>query len=473
MGSAAADGYFAAGTRLKPSVLGLGPGLDVLASPSSDWTDTELDFTCTMGVAEDGVTRCLPPLALPVLYGDPSCSSPRALSLLPRSCNADTPTFVTGAPYLGDGCAGQLRNGYRVVRELPLSGELYMDAGGACEPYVPLAKLDVVYELEPVPPETFVALTLGHRPRAPGLEAYVREGADGSWQIMGFFDPSRGARCDRSTSIEATKHRCLPPVAATQLFSDALCTMGGALAAAPDDCVEPPTLIARSTLDQTTCPPTIKGDFFEIGDTLETSLDYRLSGEGCVENPMGPALVHLEGAPFDPSTLPELEELELGMGPVRGRFDGFGGRPYRPVPYGSALVNAETGESCWPLLFADNALRCVPASYHQISSDWILYADPNCTAARMYPSPVVADCAGEPAPPAAVAIGEGNTCGPYAVQEIVTIGAAVTPTQLYQRGFDGGCTPVAAGAWADDRLLELGDALAPELFPELTLELRE
>jgi hypothetical protein len=464
--------YFAPGTRLKPEVIALEPGLDVISSLSGGWIDTELGFSCQFLEADDRVTRCLPPPAA-VVYANPACTEPRVLEIVPRSCASEAPTFVTSAPYDDDDCTRR-RKGFRVVGETPFPAELYAQFASGCEPIQRNMAWDTLYELEPVPPETFVATSLAHRPRASGLDAYVREAEDGSWQALMLFDPSRGSQCVQSTAHSQLANRCVPQTAAILGFTDAACTTGAVPTASVNTCFGLPSLLGRSTLDESTCPPTITTHLFEIGETREVALDYAPSGDLCLQIPSESSEAFLQGAPVDPSDLPEVEFFELGSGAVRARFDGFAGEPYVLAGSGRSLVDAQTGLECDPLTFADGSLRCVPNSFEQTSGQQHFYTDADCAGVSVYAWLRSLPCLDERAPPVGVVIGESDaTCGGYAITDVRPVVGEVAPAELYEYDDQSAtCQPVTPEIGY--RYLQLGDSVnSSELFPELTLELRE
>ena len=333
---------------------------------------------------------------------------------------------------------------------------------------------DILYELEPVPPETFVATSLTHRPRASGLDAYVREAEDGSWHALMLFDPSRGSRCMQSTGDLQLANRCVPYTATILSFVDAACTTGGVATQPVSTCADPPSLLGRFTLDESTCPPTVTTHLFEIGETREVSLDYWFSGDTCLEVPGESAEAFIQGAPVDPSDLPELEFFELGSGAVRGRFDGFAGEPYVLARSGRALVDAETGLECEPFSFADGSLRCVPSSFEPVSGQVNYYTDADCTGAPVHAWLPRPPCLADPVLPVGVVIGGSDApCGGYAITDVRPVLRELVPTELYEYQDQAAtCLPVTPGS--DYRYLQLGDSLdSNDLFPELRLELRE
>ena len=147
------------------------------------------------------------------------------------------------------------------------------------------------------------------RPRAPGLDAYVREGEDGSWQILGYFDPSRNAPCFESLTASAWSTTCVPAFAsAVGNFADSSCQTRVADAQYRSCGVEQPTTIIDGTEDTSVCPAAFDFQLYEIEDVRETT-PHRLDDSGvCVESPGASGEHYVQGAELTPSALPGGQE---------------------------------------------------------------------------------------------------------------------------------------------------------------------
>lgn len=216
-GSSGATGasveYFHPGTRLKPMVLSAAPDLDIIeGTGESGWYDIELDMPCYFIRDENGVVRCFPlSLKTHLTYSDASCTQPVHRTGPIVACGRENLRYVAVEQYGADRCG---HRGFRMTDQLPLATPLFSTNPStlACEPYQATGGTDdILWRLEPVPPETFVAMHEVNRARHPDMDAVVREGDDGSWQVLGFFDKQRGAPCMDFTPLVTPYYKASLP----------------------------------------------------------------------------------------------------------------------------------------------------------------------------------------------------------------------------------------------------------------------
>lgn len=464
--------YFEPGSRLKPMVLSSGGGIDVLEGNSSGgWYDSKLDFACYLVVDEVGVERCFPRAVLPGpnLHADASCNSPVFAAGSRGRCDPLTYRYIAGFR----GCSYR---GYKLGAELPASTPLFSSEDGvSCKPTTQSPENGPFIQLEEVPAETFVGMQRHARPRAPGLDAYVREGEDGSWQILGYIDPSRGAPCFDSLTTGDWSTSCVPAFAsATGNFTESSCQTRVADAQYRSCEVERPTTIIDETEDTSVCPAAVSSRLYEIDDLRETT-PHRLDDAGvCVESPGASGEFYVQGAELAPSALPTLETHLVGTGALRALFTGFGGAPYLRWNKGLFLQD-EAGNACLPYRFLDGSLRCVPTAFPDRTSDRFLYEDASCTG-----NPVVAwsraqSCGKEVLLPKAFTIPDQTTNCPAeaTLSEVLTVVGESEQSTFYAKDAATGVCQVAKSISPPPTYLRLGQSLKASEFPELERTIRQ
>jgi hypothetical protein len=459
-GSAAEiEPYFQPGTRLKPLVVAAGPGLDIIEhSIEGGWYDSELDFDCYFAPDEAGVERCFPAATMGALvYADASCTRP-VFTVGSSACDRLRYQYVVLDDF-GPACGDR---GFLVGRELPATTPLFHVLGSTCESHLSPAPSHV-YELEPVPSETFVGMRRVRRARASGLDAYVREGNDGSRQVIGYFDPERDAPCGDLGPDVTPPSKCIPPNAPwSGFFADAACELRTA-EGQTGMCLETPTTIIDFRVDSNTCPPVQPFDLYEIADARATELHTGEPSGACSSTPFAPLKSWIQGAPIDLSTLPTLQTLLVGTGRVQGRFSGFGALPYLPDVRRGPLVDAESGVGCQPFAISDGTLRCIPTSFVPVAPSQIYYESSSCSGARVLlifptgPCPV-----DEPLPDGVLLLGDATECsdGPI-VTEAVSVAGRSNANSLYYVASETGACESIDGPFTDTPILSLGDSLDP------------
>jgi hypothetical protein len=388
--------YFHPGTRLKPRVFRAGD-LEVIdvdtdvvdgIDPGSQWYDVMTGDRCLFRVGADGIERCLPGSlvfqeeseASPLSYLDAACMRPALRGPLPT---CEGPHYVTVQPLSGCNYGT-----YRIGAARASNTVLYGNTGGSCRRIPASTGAGDVFPLEEVPPETFVAVKRVSRPRHPQMNALVREGDDGSSEIVGFFDPARGAPCF-GPGPYASPQVCMPGwIETASNFSDASCMQQVGLSGAPRCIARTATALLERGAPPSSCPVT-----YPINGLWETagvrSIPVFTKTNGVCESG-STALVQTRGAPIDLASLPRLDLIEVGNGPLKLAFYGFGGMPFFPAarggnaPHPGPFVDVARGEHCQLNIFADGMWRCVPSSFPAVMDFHLFYDSKDCTGTPAY-----------------------------------------------------------------------------------------
>ena len=438
---------------------------------SGGWYDSKLDFACYLVVDEAGVERCFPRAVLPgpMLHADASCNSPVLAAGSRGRCDPLTYRYVAGFR----GCSYR---GYKLGAELPASTPLFFSKDGvSCEPTTQSAENGPFIELEEVPAATFVGMQRQARRRPPGLDAYVREGEDGSWQVLGYVDPSRKAPCFDSMTTGAWSTSCMPAFAsATGNFAESSCQTRIAEAQARGCGVEQPTALIASTEDTSVCPAAVNSRLYEIDDVRETT-PHRLDDSGvCAELPGASGEFYVQGAELAPSALPTLETHLVGTGALRALFTGFGGAPYLRWNKGLFLQD-EAGNTCLPYRFPDRSLRCVPTAFPDRTYDRFLYEDASCSGNPVLAWSRVQSCGKEVPLPSAFRIPDQSAdCSTESsLTEVLAVVGESEKSTFYAKDAATGACQVAKSISPPPTYLRLGQSLKASEFPELERTIRE
>jgi len=393
--------YFHAGTRLKPRVFRVGDVEVIDESQEGGWYDTETRDWCDFRFAADGVERCLPferftddPSV--IHYLDPACTRP-AVTADTFYCDpsAVAPRSITAVPDAGCGYRA-----YRIGDRLPYGTPLYDKNGASCHPIQPPEGGADLWPLEEeVPLSTFVAMRRVTRPRHPQMNALVREGDDGSWQVMGFSDPTSGRACS-GLGLDVAPSACVPDWAdaSAEGFSDASCTQHVGWDRTPECAPARASVLLELSKNPSSCPPTsaITGVWQSTGERLTQVFNTSNADGVCEAAPGDPSLLHGQGAPMDLASLAKLDVIEVGSGPLTVAFYGFAGVPFLPAPprfdpeeaSSSSLLlrftDVARSEPCVPSRFADGRWRCVPSSFDVIPNAKLYYTSADCMGARVY-----------------------------------------------------------------------------------------
>jgi hypothetical protein len=452
---------------LKPKVLAPDDSVEVLRDVLQDagWYDSELEFDCYFARDEGGTERCFPRQYLSGgSYADAACTQRVLLDSGAGTCAAVRYPYVMADE---GNCA---HRGYRVGEQLPASTPTFYWDGTSCRPNSPDSALPI-YAVEAMPAETFVAMQRRPRERALGLDAYVREGSDGSWQVMGYFDAARNAPCFDLFIDAEPLSKCVPSHTSALGFADSTCqTRISSLSLTSCHVERPTAIIDARVIDG--CPVTRTFELYEIADARETPRHDRDASGACVASATSPEQAYVQGAAIDAASLPTLETLVVGTGSVRGVFSGFGGVPYVPLDYSTTgLVDAE-GEQCHPLRFPDSTLRCVPISFPGSVPSAIVYEDAACESSPVVPWGPKPTCPADPPLPRGVLFLDSTDCELAATEAMEVVGESTADTLYAKDPATGACQAMPASLPAPT-YLQLGQVLHAEEFPDLKPTVRE
>jgi hypothetical protein len=393
--------YFRAGSRLKPRVYRAGD-LEVLDTVSErSWYDVETREWCDFRVGADGIERCLPSNefqrteSVPT-YLDAACSR-RAQRGYNQYCGSAI-SYFTEQPV--SGCSYRA---YRLGAPLPYDAPVYEERDGRCQrlPAANDSSLSV-WPLEEVPPETFVAVNRVSRPHHPEMNALVREGEDGSSEIVGFSEPGREVPCF-PLGLDATPHLCVPGWVRPWTFGDAACTERIAVDTGPRCTGRTTSVFLEAIPFDAHCAVQSITGLWESAGVRSTSV-FRDSSGICEMISTEPEEAHVQGASIDLASLPGLEVIEVGNGPLRLPFYGFGGVPFLPAwehfeesVSPGPFIDAASGESCAPRLFEDGTWRCVPSTFQATTEYDLYYESEDCTGQPAFLSSNLGSCLDQPA----------------------------------------------------------------------------
>jgi len=317
----AAPPYFRAGTRLKPRVL-RGGGLEVLdPMTETPWYDTGTGDWCVFRKGEDGVERCFPDFGLNdnTDYLDSSCKKPVFIRPNLR-CDGTPFNYVSIGPYGGLGCGSTT---YRLGAPLAAGTPLYSNNPDFCMPAGSATGTE--RPLEKVPLDTFVAVHRVSRPALPNMDAWVREGADGSTEVVGFHDPILETSCS-GLGLDVSSRACVPDwVEPSYSFVDSTCTRRVAIDSSVMCAASEVTAVLEleSQDDGCSTTTTIKGLWHVESARGAQLYAYDPIDLTCEPSSRGTAKTWVEGAPIDVASLPKLDVIQVGTGSLRRPFYGF------------------------------------------------------------------------------------------------------------------------------------------------------
>jgi len=232
--------FYALGAKIDPSmfIAGASAGvpsghrLDPVYTLGSDgskqrtgWFDTVQKSACTIGIAADQKSRCLPTPSAIVLdtFSDAGCTLPLAESVANAKCD------TAGAPSLAfkidTSACPAAKHLYAVTA--PFQGtQVYAKQAGACTA-TPVGSTTFYQVTEVNPPE--FDLFLDTQPGSGRLHAEALLDADGATEFESrLFDTQRGESCSFTKAADG-QTRCLPDGAGV-LFNDAQCMQSIAVA---------------------------------------------------------------------------------------------------------------------------------------------------------------------------------------------------------------------------------------------------
>ena len=473
---AALEPYFHAGTRLEPRVFRVGDLEVIDKTQEGGWYDVETHDWCDFLVGADGVERCLPYATFSddptqIMYLDADCTRPAVLAATPY-CDrtAGAPRYITGQP--SSGCGYRT---YQLGDVLPGTTPLYGKAGESCELLPATTALDYgVWPLgQEVPLGTFVSVKRVSRPRHPQMNALVREGKDGSWEIIGFSDPGTGAPCF-GLGLDISPPVCVPDLpdaaSAGDFFSDMACEQPVrlGLGGIPGCSLNAAAVILDVATNAFVCPFTmsIAGLWKTAG--VRTAPAFNTSPDA----QCGPALpdatvVYDQGPPIDLASIPRLDVIEVGSGPLTLAFYGFGGVPFLPAPHKFfdapvvRFTDVARKEPCDPFVFGDGKWRCVPSSFVPRGSSSLFFESSDCTGTPLFAAARPGLCSDTTRAPAGVIIitESQQGCTNQPVGAAAEIGGPVTTSAVSQ---NRGSFCLSASVSATNDFLELKPQLNPD-----------
>jgi len=478
--------YFHAGSRLKPRVFSAGD-LEVIHGAADDaWHDVKTGDACRFRIAADGVERCLPVNefdeddANQLSYLDAACTQPAVLDTFGR-CADEGVHYVTVRP--ASGCGYRT---YRLGAARPSTTRLYAKHGSSCA-RLPISTIgnDVLPLAEEVPLDTFVAVKRVSRPRHPRMNAWVREGEDGSWQVIGFAEPGHDAPCF-GLGLDTSPRLCVPPwLPSWGYFSDAACSQR--VAFQPDDSTrctsDTPTALLNTTKTDASCAePYSVTELWQLGGVATIPLFNNNNG-ACEGPSTEPSVILTQGAPIPLASLPQLDVIEVGNGPLRAKFLGFDGVPFLPAPRTNdspepgPFIDAARGEPCNPHLFPDGTWRCIPFSFQQVMDFDFFYESQDCTGPRAYnpyPSTATEYCELASYTPRGVFVQSllPNVCWDRPVTETLELDGESSAPDVSYHGLSSTCRSVPPSAGL--HLLKVGRQLNPsDVFVAMELKMKD
>jgi hypothetical protein len=480
--------YFRAGSRLKPRVFRVGD-LEVLDGTNErSWYDGETGDWCMFRVGADGIERCFPQNMISedtqsdqFSYLDAACTRPALRGSSHPRCDGTVPKYITVEP--SSSCAYRT---YRFGAARASDTLLYGKSGGSCR-RLPAATdgLEVLPLEQEVPLEMFVAVKRVSRPRHPHMNALVREGEDGSSEIVGFSDPAHEAPCF-GLGLDASPQACVPGWGLTGgNFSDAACTQGVAFDLAPHCSAYKSTALLEVERNAASCPfmLSVKGLWQSAGVRSTPVFTNVTNANGvCEALSTEPAVVQTQGASIDLASLPQLDVIEVGNGPLRLAFYGFDGVPFLPAPghfenpSDGRFIDVARGETCLPYLFPEGKWFCVPSSFDFVMDFDLLYESEDCTGARAYSAP--GRCIGTDTTPAlrgiVVQTLMQEECANYRVMDTFELEGRSSATPLYRQGLGSSTCQRSNASDDNSNLLSPTKALNPaEVFVPMERKLSD
>jgi hypothetical protein len=455
--------YFEPGTRLKPLV-SRADDVELIEGPDHlGWFDSELDTPCWFRVVPDDVERCFPAQRVSTaLYSDTTCTTLVYVHYL--ACDDTPPGHVIFDNRTGSACSIEA---YRVGQGLPSTTELYSSATGTCERTTLPAATASIWALEPEAPEMFVEVEHTRKAWQPGLDAEIREGADGSFEVTALFDLARDEPC-RPLGPNVVPSVCIPHFRSwSGGYGDAACARR--LIPGADLCIAwRPTASFTLKAIPDSCPSTATFELSKLGESVETPI-YADDGSGaCVV--ANPELVQgfLEGDPIDPDSLPSVDIVEVGSGPVRARYFGAGDRPLFPDRNGaSPFFVAASGEACGPYPFDDGVRRCIPESFAFVRRSQLFFADASCAGERLFRFEP-GDCTADTPEPRGLVIRNDDACNPVIAETLGLAGTSTAPTVYRWIESNSKCQEDSVSIYPGSIFYIAGEPLDPNaLFTEI------
>ena len=255
------------------------------------WFDTMNDSACTISVAADGKSRCLPTPSAIVqsTFADSGCSQPLAQSIATTCDAASAPSLAFS---VDTSACPATKTIY--ARTAQFSGlQVWVEQGTSCTPVT--ATGASYYQVTPINPPEF-ELFLEVQPGAARLRPEALVDAEGDSEFGAtLFDSARNESCTFANAADG-QVRCLPDGAGV-LFSDAQCTMS--LGVASPSCASSTPAYARLARADS-CPSDVS--VFPIGATTSARNLFGPDVDGkCSATSAPSATLYTVGAELAPS----------------------------------------------------------------------------------------------------------------------------------------------------------------------------
>lgn len=191
------------------------------------WFDTTQNNACTVSIASDGKSRCLPSPTAIVLdtFGDAGCTEPLAQSVASTQC-ADASGSPSLAFKIDTGACPATKTLYAVTAQFQ-GPQVWVQQGSSCTAMP--APANGYYQVTAINPPEF-ELFLDVQPGTTRLRREALVDADGDSELGNtLFDTMRNESCSFATAADG-QARCLPDGAGV-LFSDVQCMQTTGVAA--------------------------------------------------------------------------------------------------------------------------------------------------------------------------------------------------------------------------------------------------
>jgi hypothetical protein len=306
--------------------------------------DTLRDVDCSLHVADDGVTRCLPDLPSVssgviypsgVVYTDPDCTGQPLILVNPGAA----PCYGPPAPPAYKLWSAPRAPTSQCFKSAPTHvltpgaqiqppEQLYSSDNFTCQPTSAVMG-SIVYATNTSPASDWVAFERTAKPLTSQLGIIQWSGSDGSRFRGDTILLSNGKPCDASDGYSAVPYSAAPPGTVSRCtpsnvqslnvyFSDAACSTGIALV---DPNCDPPELLIEPGASSDPCSSPAVG-YFALGDVIHSPVySIVLSSTPGSCQPAGTEIAgqvaYAKGAPVDLTIYPTMQAVLTGSGRIR------------------------------------------------------------------------------------------------------------------------------------------------------------
>jgi hypothetical protein len=402
------------GTRLRANIEDGGEGA---ARFDEGFTDTQLGMSCSLGIAADGASRCLPARRGTPHYLDATCKQAALVYANPGAATCPTSPLVIGGDASQTGCSASPSSPYLVAGPVPKQ-VVYRNESGKC---VADAAYDCIYALKAAPASMFLRGTVRVEVIDDALSLRWTDYEDGASVAGSIIDRKRESTCSPSND-----DRCEPDAygylelrksrrdAKFAYFADASCKRPAAVSIL-GACGKPPSVYS---LEDNVCSDLVS--YHGIG--AELSVGYEWIDGRCEPVPTGRTFRLFElGEKHGRATFPALLRARVGSG--RLQLDYFASPDGRPLASGE-LYDSQFALNCFRVTFADGTTRCMPRRSSEKYAR-VFYTEPTCASGDEIVGMTARDCGVQPF---AVAITRSSR-----VERVRWIGAGIdAPEQLFE-----------------------------------------